>query len=53
MKSRQSSIKQNRFEEPEEVIEKGELREVLGQALELLTEKKREKGYTFCIIMKI
>lgn len=34
--------KQNRFEEPEEVIEKGELREVLGQALELLTEKEKK-----------
>ena len=34
--------KQNRFEEPEEVIEKGELKEVLGQALELLTEKEKK-----------
>ena len=34
--------RQNRFEEPEEVIEKGELREVLGQALELLTEKEKK-----------
>ena len=34
--------KQNRFEEPEKVIEKGELREVLGQALELLTEKEKK-----------
>ena len=34
--------KQNRFEEPEEVIEKSELKEVLGQALELLTEKEKK-----------
>ena len=33
---------QHRFEEPEEVIEKEELREVLGQALELLTEKEKK-----------
>ena len=33
---------QHRFEEPEEVIEKGELKEVLGQALELLTEKEKK-----------
>ena len=33
---------QNRFEETEEVIEKEELREVLGQALELLTEKEKK-----------
>ena len=32
---------QHRFEEPEEVIEKEELKEVLGQALELLTEKEK------------
>ena len=31
-----------RFEEPEEVIEKEELKEVLGQALELLTEKEKK-----------
>lgn len=33
---------QHRFEEPEEVIEKEELRKVLGQALELLTEKEKK-----------
>ena len=33
---------QHRFEEPEEVIEKEELKEVLGQALELLTEKEKK-----------
>ena len=33
---------QNRFDEPEKVIEKGELKEVLGQALELLTEKEKK-----------
>ena len=33
---------QHRFEEPEEVIAKEELREVLGQALELLTEKEKK-----------
>jgi RNA polymerase sigma factor for flagellar operon FliA len=33
---------QHRFEEPEVVIEKEELREVLGQALELLTEKEKK-----------
>ena len=33
---------QHRFEEPEEVSEKEELREVLGQALELLTEKEKK-----------
>jgi RNA polymerase sigma factor for flagellar operon FliA len=33
---------QHRFEEPEEVIEKGEMKEVLGQAMELLTEKEKK-----------
>ena len=33
---------QHRFEEPEEVLEKEELKEVLGQALELLTEKEKK-----------
>lgn len=33
---------QQRFDGPEEVIEKGEMREVLGQALELLTEKEKK-----------
>ena len=33
---------QHRFEEPEEVIEKEELKKVLGQALELLTEKEKK-----------
>ena len=33
---------QHRFEEPEEGIEKEELKEVLGQALELLTEKEKK-----------
>ncbi len=33
---------QHRFEEPEKVIEKGELKEVLGQALLLLTEKEKK-----------
>ena len=33
---------QHRLEEPVEVIEKEELREVLGQALELLTEKEKK-----------
>ena len=34
--------KQNRFEEPERVIEKQELKKVLGDALELLTEKEKK-----------
>ena len=33
---------QQRFEGPEEVIEKGEMKEMLGQALELLTEKEKK-----------
>ena len=33
---------QHRFEEPEKDIEKGELKEVLGQALLLLTEKEKK-----------
>lgn len=32
---------QHRFESPEEVIEKEELKKVLGQVLELLTEKEK------------
>ena len=33
---------QQRFETPEEVIEKEEMKKVLGQALELLTEKEKK-----------
>ena len=33
---------QHRFESPEEVIEKEELKKVLGQVLELLTEKEKK-----------
>lgn len=33
---------QRRFDEPEEVIEKAELKEVLAKALELLTEKEKK-----------
>lgn len=33
---------QHRFDEPEEVIEKAELKEVLSKALELLTEKEKK-----------
>ncbi|MBD5392685.1 MAG: FliA/WhiG family RNA polymerase sigma factor [Lachnospiraceae bacterium] len=33
---------QRRFEEPEEVIEKSELKKVLSEALELLTEKEKK-----------
>ena len=33
---------QQRFEGPEEVIEKGELKQILGQAMELLTEKEKK-----------
>lgn len=33
---------QRRFEGPEEVIEKSEMKEILGQALELLTEKEKK-----------
>ena len=33
---------QHRFEEPEEVVEKEELKKVLAQALELLTEKEKK-----------
>ncbi len=33
---------QHRFEGPEEVMEKGELKEMLGQALDLLTEKEKK-----------
>lgn len=41
---------QQRFDSPEEVMEKEELKKVLQQALELLTEK--EKRLFYCIIMK-